>query len=65
MEDFWSALKKMVYDGGWEANSLAALKRRIKLKAREFLLPTVLRLFNTIKERLEICARQGYWAVHR
>ena len=65
IEDFWSALKKSVYDGGWEANSLAALKRRIRLKARQFPLPTVLRLFNTIKDRLATCARDGYWSIHR
>ena len=67
VEDFWAALKKQVYDEGWEATSMVILKQRIKRKAREIPLPTILRLFNTIRdrERLEICARDGYWAVHR
>ena len=65
VEDFWAALKKAVYDEGWEASSLPALKRRIKQKAREIPLPTILHLFHTIKERLAQCARDGYWAVHR
>lgn len=65
IEDFWAALKKSVYDQGWEATSFTALKRRIRLKARELPLPVILRLFNTIKERLAACARDGYWSVHR
>ena len=44
IEDFWAALKKEVYDGGWEATSMTALKRRITLKARQIPLPVILRL---------------------
>ena len=65
IEDFWAALKKEVYDGGWEATLISALKRRITLKARQIPLPVILRLFNTIKDRLATSARDGYWAVHR
>ena len=65
VEDFWAALKHKVYKGGWEATTLRQLKRQIIQKAREIPLPTILRLFHTVKERLEICARDGYWAVHR
>ena len=64
VEDFWAASKKEVYDEGWEALSLMALKRRIKQKARQIPLPTILRLFNTVKDCLQRCARDGYWAVH-
>ena len=39
VEDFWAALKKAVYDGGWEATSFPALKRRIKQKARQLTAP--------------------------
>ena len=60
IEDFWAALKKEVYDGGWETTSMTALKRRITMKARQIPLPVILRLFNTIKDRLAICARDGY-----
>ena len=65
VEDFWAALKYKVYEGGWEAASIAQLKRRIRQKAQEIELPTILRLFHTVKQRLEICAQEGYWAVHR
>ena len=65
IEDYWSALKKAVYDGGWEAKSFPELKKRIQQKAREIPLETITRLFNTVKERMRICARDGYWAVHR
>ena len=64
VEDFWAALKKAVYDEGWEATLMPVLKRRIKQKARQNPLPMILRL-NKIKDQLEICARDGYWAVHR
>ena len=50
VEDFWAALKKAVYDEGWEATSMPALKLRIKQKARQIPLPTILRLFITIKD---------------
>ena len=59
VEDFWAALKKPVYDEGWEATSMLALKRCIKQKARQNPLPMILPLFNKIKDQLEICARDG------
>ena len=60
VEDFRAAaLKKPVYDKGWEATSMLALKRCIKQKARQNPLPMILPLFNKIKDQLEICARDG------
>ena len=49
-------LKKVVYDEGWEVISILVLKRRIKEKAQKIPLPTILCLFNTVKERLAVCA---------
>ena len=49
IEDFCAALKKTVYDKGWEAASFNALKRRIKQKARK-MLPGILCLFNRLKD---------------
>ena len=63
LEDFWPALKKAVYEG-WEATSIPTLKRRIKEKAWQTPLPTILCLFNIVKEQLAVCARDGYWAVY-
>ena len=59
----FTALKKAVYGGGSEATSIAAMKGRIKEKAQSFSHPTI--LFNTVNERLAVCARDSYWAVQR
>ena len=59
VEDFWPVLKKAIYDKGWEA-----LERRIKERARQIPLLTILCLFNMVKEQLAICAWNGYWAVY-
>ena len=56
MEDFWAALKKAVYDKSCEATSFPSLKGKICKKALKVSLQMVLCLFNTIKERLTICA---------
>ena len=60
--EIWPALKKAFYDGGWEATSILALKRRIK-KAQQIPVPTI--LINTVKVQLAVCAWDGYWAVYR
>ena len=49
-------LKKVVYFEGWEAISILVLRRKIKEKAQQIPLPTILCLFNTVKERLAVCA---------
>ena len=51
IEDFWSALKKRVYDEGWEAETFDQLKERIRRKAREIPMETIVKLFRTVKER--------------
>ena len=56
IEDSWAALKKAVYDKSCEATSFPSSKGKIRQKAHKVSLPMVLRLFNTIKERLTICA---------
>ena len=65
IEDLWAALKKLVYEGGWEANDFDALKRRIAAKARLLPLEIILNLFRTVRERIHLCAENGYLAVHR
>ena len=57
-------LKKVFYDKGWEAISFPILKQKICQKICKVPLPIILRLFTTIKERLAICAQDGYWAIH-
>ena len=56
IEDSWAALKKAVYDKSCEATSFPSLKGKICKKSHKVSLPIVLCLFNTIKERLTICA---------
>ena len=65
IKDCWAALNKAVYDKSWEAISFPFLKVIIYQKACEVLFPMILRLFITIKERLAICVKYGYWAIHR
>ena len=65
IEDFWAALKKEVYGGGWEPEDFAQLKRRITAKARQIPLDVTLKLFRTVRERIQKCAEKGYLAVHR
>ena len=60
IEDLWAALKKAIYDKSCEATSFPSLKGKICQKAYNVYLPMVLRLFNTIKERLTICARDEH-----
>ena len=60
IEDFWAALKKAVYDKSCEATSFPSFKGRICQKAHKVSLLMVLRLFNTIKERLTICVQDEH-----
>jgi hypothetical protein len=55
VEDFWAALKKAVYDEGWEATSMSALKRRIKQKARQIPLPMILSLQHNQRSIGDLC----------
>ena len=63
IKDFWVVLKKAVYNKGCESPS-PYLKGKIRQKAHKVSLSMVLRLFNTIKERLTICARDEHWAIY-
>ena len=64
IKDFWAALKKAVYDKSCEATSFPSFKGKIRRKAQKVSIPIVLRLFNTILERLAVCARDRYSAIH-
>ena len=64
IKDFWAALKKAVYVKSCEAPSFPSLKGKIRQKALKVSLSMILRLFNTIKERLTICARDEHWTVY-
>ena len=44
MEDFWTEIKRIVYDGGWKAESLDQLRNRIDYAFKEISMERVHRL---------------------
>ena len=44
MEDFWTEIKRIVYDGGWEAESLDQLRNRIDYAFKKISMELVHRL---------------------
>jgi transposase len=63
IENFWAALKAAVYEGGWEATSIAQLKRRIKKCLASLPLISLKRDFASIRKRLRLVNRLGPLAV--
>ena len=53
IEDFWSILKGLVYEGNWQAKNLAQLKARIMLCLRKIDIELVKRLARSIPSRLK------------
>jgi hypothetical protein len=63
IENFWGSLKSKVYQGGWEAQSVPQLKRRI-IKILKTMDQSSLREdFRTIKKRLRSLNRDGPLAI--
>lgn len=52
IEIFWSVLKRMVYDNGWEANNEQQLVNRIKRKMKEIDIDTVQNLIQHVRRTL-------------
>lgn len=48
----WAILKNMVYDRGWEAQSIDQLKRRIQRKMKEIDVIVVQKMFSGIRKQL-------------
>jgi hypothetical protein len=59
IEDFWSILKGHVYEGGWRAENLEQLKRRIKLCLKKLDTPLIHALFQGTRGRLDRVRRFG------
>lgn len=59
VETFWSILKNMVYDEGWEAKNLTQLQRRIAMKLEEIDITVVQKMFSGIKSQLRKIAHNG------
>ena len=60
IDGVWANLKNAVFNKNWEATSFPSLKGRIRQKTGEVSLPIILRLFNTIEERLAIWPQNGH-----
>ena len=65
IERFWAHLKHKVYEKNWYATDFDALKRRIKLKLKEFDLDYFQRLFAQEKEKIAKAATHGPLSVIR
>jgi hypothetical protein len=59
IEDFWSHLKSMVYDRGWEASSLVQLRHRISYCLGKLDLKFVQHLIGGVNRRLRNVIRHG------
>jgi transposase len=64
IEDFWGALKHKVYENGFEAATFNQLKRRIRLKLKEFDLEFCQRLFASFKTNLRKAADNGVISIN-
>ena len=62
IENYWAALKRAVYAGGYQAKSLDALKRRNWAKIREIDPQVIVNLFHSIKANLIETAEGPYAA---
>lgn len=59
VETLWSILEEKVYAGGWEAKTVAQLKRRIQLQLKQIDMQSVQRMFSSIKKQLRKIADEG------
>ena len=60
IENYWAALKRAVYAGGYQAKSLDALKRRNWAKIRKIDPQVIVNLFRSIKANLIKTADGAY-----
>lgn len=59
IEDFWSILKGMVYEGNWQAKTLIQLRRRIEYCMKKVDLDLIYRLSKSIPGRLNKIRMNG------
>lgn len=59
VENFWGVLKQAVYANGWEAETTAQLKRKIKKCAREFDIGSLQASFQGLKTKIRRAADKG------
>lgn len=59
VESFWSILEQLVYAGGWEAENIEQLKRRIVKKLDEVDITVVQTMFSGIRKQLRRIADKG------
>lgn len=59
VEKFWGLLKQEVYKGGWEAENLQQLKRRVRKCVREVNMEAVQGAFKGLKGKIRKAADKG------
>lgn len=60
IENFWSILKGLVYDKGWEAKTLNQLKDRVKYCLRKVDMSMVQSMFLGVRRNLDAVRRHGF-----
>ena len=59
IEDFWTEIKRIVYDGAWEANNLEQLRNRINYAFKKVDMKRVHALGNASFTRVDTVRRHG------
>ena len=59
IEDFWTEIKRIVYDGGWEAEDLDQLRNRIDYAFKKISMERVHRLGKASYTRVDAVRRHG------
>jgi hypothetical protein len=64
IENVWGMLKAIVYDKGWEAKSIRALKRKISLSIKKLDLDAIFRDLQSVPYKLRNIGRYGVYCSH-
>ena len=65
IENYWAAVKRAVYAGGYRAKSLDALKQRIRSKIRGVDQQVIINLFRSIKSNIVKTAADGPYSTFK
>ncbi len=65
IEDLWGYLVDLVYEGGWRAETIEQLKRRVKASLKKVKIESVLASCASIRKKLRLVYREdAYAAAH-
>ena len=63
VEDFWGMVSQEVYKGGWHAQNLEQLEKRIRRKLKEFNVKNLQGMFEGIRSKLRKIADEGPYSI--